>query len=67
MQMIAKFDGFYGGRRIRKGETFEFKGGKPGSWMIPVEAEAPVKPKSRKSAPETFSEIAKQDAADGLV
>lgn len=63
MMFIAKTDGFVGGRRVRAGETFEFKGKRPGKWMQPVTEEAKAKPSKESKEPTTFSEMAKRDGA----
>lgn len=73
MNYIAKKDGFIGGVLIRAGQPFTHEG-KPGKWMEPAkdqapvkEAEKPVKAKRKPSAePQTFSEMAHLDGADGL-
>ena len=72
MKVIATKLGFYNGSRVREGQVFDVPDGAKSKWFEPYgngEAAAP-KPKRGKSAPETFSEIAKQDGEDlgaGLV
>lgn len=73
MQVRAIKAGFYNDRRYRAGDTFEFKGEKLGSWMVAVEGDAQAEPEAKteskpakgkkSSGPQTFSDIAKQDAA----
>lgn len=63
MKVRANADGFYGGRRYRKGSVFDFNGIKPGSWMDPVDA--PVsKPLQQEPAPaDTLSSLNREQAA----
>ena len=74
MNYIAKKDGFIGGFRRRKGDVFRHEG-KPGKWMEPVKdqakdhsieevqkAQKTPKAKRKESEPQTFSELAHQDA-----
>jgi hypothetical protein len=61
--------GFYGGSLRQAGAVFEIDDGATGSWFEVVEGseEKPAKPRAQKakgSGPQSFSELAKQDAKD---
>lgn len=67
-QAKAHTPGFYGGSLRQPGVVFEVKEGETGSWfeVIDEDEAKQAKPKAAKPAkgngPQTFSEIAKQDA-----
>ena len=66
-QAKALTPGFYGGSLRQPGAVFEVKDGDTGMWFEVIDDEAKeAKPKAAKAAkgngPQTFSEIAKQDA-----
>ncbi|KAA3649393.1 MAG: hypothetical protein DWQ11_18805 [Proteobacteria bacterium] len=64
MKVRAIKAGYYGGSRRREGEVFDVKDGVKAKWFAPAEMPALAKPKqARGKAPETFSDLAKQDAA----
>jgi hypothetical protein len=68
MKVKAKVDGFYGGSRRRAGSTFEFKGSKPGSWMVPVEEAKPAAaPKALRSATKAPTPEAEKPAGEELI
>lgn len=63
MQVIALSDGFYDGRRVRKGHTFDVPEGAKAKWFTPVEAAPkPAKEASKGKAPVTLSEAGKEPA-----
>lgn len=55
--------GYHGGKRYKPGDVFDVADGLKGSWFAPVESATVAKPKGRGKAPETFSDMAKADAA----
>lgn len=68
MRVIATKLGFYRGSRVREGQVFEVPDGLKGKWFKPYVAAdsdlSAAKPKRKaKGEPETFGEIARQDAA----
>jgi len=69
MRVIATQLGFYKGSRVREGQVFEVPDGLKGKWFKPyvaAESELPAAKQKRgkgKGEPETFGDIARQDAA----
>ena len=60
MRVIATEQGFYNGRRIRKGATFVVEEGVKGKWFAPLDpgsVTVPRKGKKGKGEPATLSEM----------
>lgn len=70
MRVIANKPGFYKAFRIRVGQEFDVPEGTTGKWFSPAPAGSETKKaeaakgkphKGKSGAPETFSELSKQD------
>lgn len=63
MKVLVLKMAFHGGRRVRPGEVIEVADGAKAKWFAPTQAAETTKPgRKKRGEPETFSEVAQQDA-----
>ena len=63
MKVQAIKTGFYAGMLRDSGDIFDAKDGAKAKWFAPTKAAETTKPvRKKRSEPETFSEVAHQDA-----
>ena len=75
IKVVAIKPGFFGGSRVREGDTFDFpKKARLPKWVVEAKQYVPPKPAKKEPEPTTLSEIGKAEAkaskpkgAEGLV